>query len=181
MILEYRKIRKEELNRKLFAEFDRTQKVTKCWRKIEGKWEIRDVIFTDQWSEKEYAYGILCLKKTLATGGVVFGAFEGKNLKGFASVEGAYIGTAKKYMDLSCLHVSRDMRGRGIGRMLFGLACEWAAKQGGESLYISAHSAVETQAFYKAMGCVEAEEYQREHVEKEPCDCQMECSLCGWR
>ena len=44
-------------------------------------------------------------------------------------------------------------------------------------LYISAHSAVESQAFYKAMGCVEAEVYHQGHVEEEPYDCQLECGL----
>lgn len=36
---------------------------------------------------------------------------------------------------------------------------------------------VESQAFYKRMGCVEAAEYDRAHIEKEPCDCQLECAL----
>ena len=49
--------------------------------------------------------------------------------------------------------------------------------RGAKKLYISAHSAVETQAFYRAMGCVEAQEYNQKHVEAEPYDCQMECSL----
>lgn len=31
-------------------------------------------------------------------------------------------------------------------------------------LYISAHSAVESQLFYKAMGCTEAQVYNQEHV-----------------
>lgn len=75
------------------------------------------------------------------------------------------------------LYVSRDMRGRGIGRRLFETAKEYARKIGTEKLYISAHSAVETQAFYKAVGCVEASEYQKKHVEKEPFDCQLECAL----
>lgn len=38
-------------------------------------------------------------------------------------------------------------------------------------------SFVESQAFYKAMGCREAEEYNKEHVEIEPCDCQLEFVL----
>lgn len=44
-------------------------------------------------------------------------------------------------------------------------------------LYISAHSAVESQAFYKQMGCVEAQVYHLKHVEAEPYDCQLECKL----
>ena len=55
-----------------------------------------------------------------------------------------------------------------------------AAGGGRKPLYISAHSSVESQAFYKApMGCVEAREYQAFHVEKEPCDCQLERPLDG--
>ena len=46
-----------------------------------------------------------------------------------------------------------------------------------KKLYISAHSAVESQAFYKKMGCVEAEEYDPAHTAAEPCDCQLEYLL----
>ena len=46
-----------------------------------------------------------------------------------------------------------------------------------EKLYISSHSAVETQAFYRAVGCREAQEYNAEHVEQEPFDCQLEYVL----
>ncbi len=53
----------------------------------------------------------------------------------------------------------------------------WAKKKGGKKLYISAHSAVETQAFYQMMGCVDAEEYDPHHVEAEPFDRQLECIL----
>ena len=56
-------------------------------------------------------------------------------------------------------------------------AKEWARKKGARKLYISAHSAVESQAFYRQMGCVEAELYNQSHVEKEPFDCQLEARL----
>ncbi len=57
------------------------------------------------------------------------------------------------------------------------LAAERAKAMGAEKLYISAHSSKESQAFYKAVGCVEAEEYNPASVEKEPCDCQLEYRL----
>jgi N-acetylglutamate synthase-like GNAT family acetyltransferase len=107
----------------------------------------------------------------------VYAAFDGGRLKGFASVEPALFGRGQKYLDLSCIHVSEDMRGKGIGKVLFCAAKAWAKEHGARKLYISAHSAVETQAFYKAMGCVEAEVYHQEHVEREPYDCQLECVL----
>ena len=47
-----------------------------------------------------------------------------------------------------------------------------------KKLYISAHSAVESQAFYHKMGCAEAAVYNQSHVETEPYDCQLECKVC---
>ena len=88
-----------------------------------------------------------------------------------------HIGGEHRYLDLSSIHVSQDMRGRGIGAELFLAAKAWARNKGAGRLYISAHSAVETQAFYKKMGCAEAEVYNQEHVSREPYDCQLECSL----
>ncbi len=86
-------------------------------------------------------------------------------------------GKEQRYLDLSSIHVSEDMRGQGIGKSLFLAAKEWAKSRGAKKLYISAHSAVESQAFYKAMGCVEAQGYNQMHVEAEPYDCQLECEL----
>lgn len=176
-MIEYRIIKLDELNRKLFGSFIRHQVVTKCYRKEDGKWTIKDAPFIDDWNEEEYDFLVTCLKNTIKTGGLVYGAFLDGVLKGFVSVETGIFGGENKYLDLSSIHISEDMRGNGVGSILFRAAKEWAKKMGAKKLYISAHSAVETQAFYKKMGCVEAMEYNAEHVEKEPFDCQIECSL----
>ena len=177
MVMEYRALCLDEINPALFAGFIRRQVVTKCWRREENQWVIRDDPFIDDWSEADYAFLVQCLQNTLATGGVVLGAFADGALKGFASVESAPLGKAGDYRDLTCLHVSAELRGRGIGRELFTRAAQWARAHGGKKLYLSAHSAVETQAFYAAMGCVEAREYNEAHVASEPFDCQMEYAL----
>ncbi|MCI9361902.1 MAG: GNAT family N-acetyltransferase [Hungatella sp.] len=171
---EYRELSEDELCPELFGEFIRHQKVVKCWRKEEGNWVIRDDPFIDDWGEREYQYLVKCLKHTVVTGGWVYGAFKDGVLKGFASVEAKRFGEKKEYLDLSCIHVSEEMRGEGIGKRMFLAAAEWARGKGAGKLYISGHSAVETQAFYKALGCVEAKEYNRKHVELEPYDCQLE-------
>ena len=67
--------------------------------------------------------------------------------------------------------------GRGIGRALFRLTCREARALGAERLYISAHSAQETIAAYRAFGCVEAEEINWTLAKKEPCDVQLEYVL----
>lgn len=173
----YREVGIEELDFNLFACFYRRQNVTKCWRKIDGKWEIKDIVFVDDWTQQDYVELIAYLRNTITTGGLVVGAFAEGGLKGFVSVESELFGSRKQYLDLSSIHVSEDMRGMGIGKVLFEKAKMFAKEQGASKLYISAHSAVESQAFYRTMGCVEAKEYNAMHVEKEPCDCQLECDL----
>ena len=83
-------------------------------------------------------------KRQVSTGGVVFGAFADKELKGFAAVLPEIFGGENQYMDLAAIHVSQDMRGSGIGSCLLGKAKEWAKEKGAKKLYISAHSAVES-------------------------------------
>lgn len=176
-MVQYRTLHPNELCRDLFRGFIRRQVVTKCWRREKGEWVIRDDPFIDDWSEADYQTLISCLKNTLATGGAVYGAFVDGTLKGFASVEPDFLGSGGQYLDLSSIHVSEDARGAGIGKVLFLMAKGWAREKGAKKLYISAHSAVESQAFYKNMGCVEALEYDRRHVDLEPFDCQLECVL----
>ena len=176
-MIQYKDLKEDEINRELFRGFIRRQVVTDCFRKEDGKWIVRAAPFVDDWTEQDYQFLTACLKHTVHTGGLVHAAFEDGGLKGFASVEPGLFGAEQKYLDLSSIHVSEDMRGKGIGKTLFLAAKEWARSQGARKLYISAHSAVETQAFYKSMGCVEAQVYHQEHVEREPYDCQLECAL----
>lgn len=173
----YRQLSSGEITPELFSGFIRHQIVTKCRRKQNDEWVIQDAPFVDDWSEEEYRFLVDCLKNTVSTGGFVYAAFSEGILKGFVSVESELFGGEQKYLDLTSIHVSEDMRGQGIGKRLFAAAKEWARKNGAKKLYISAHSAVESQAFYQAMGCVEAEVYNQKHVEAEPYDCQLECLL----
>lgn len=176
-MVEYRELRADELCLGLFQGFIRRQEVTKCWRKEGQEWVTREVPFIDDWTKEDYKELIGCLEHTLETGGVVYAAFCDGILKGFASAEPGLFGGEQKYLDLSHIYVSQDMRGTGIGASLFSAAKGWAKQNGARKLYISAHSAIETQAFYQAMGCVHAKIFHQGHVEKEPFDCQLECVL----
>ncbi len=175
----YQHLSQQQIGPALFTGFDRWQNVTRCWRKENGSWVLRDIAFIDDWSEEEYTYLYDCLKNTLNTGGDVIAALEGNRLLGFASVENQPFGPQNEYRQLSSLHVSNGMRGHGIGSHLFAMSCLAAAQRGAKKLYLSGHSAEETQAFYRAMGCVEAAWYHSELVAAEPCDCQLERQLCN--
>lgn len=175
----YQHLTQQQIGPELFSGFDRWQNVTRCWRKENGSWVLRDIAFIDDWNEEEYIFLYDCLKNTLNTGGDVIAALEGNRLLGFASVENQPFGPQNEYLQLSSLHVSNGMRGRGIGSHLFAMSCLAAAQRGAKKLYLSGHSAEETQAFYRAMGCVKAAWYHPELVAAEPCDCQLERQLCG--
>lgn len=177
MDITYRELKEDEITRGLFQSFVRYQEVTACWRFVNGEWVIQQDPFVDDWTEEEYEFLVQCLKHTLKTNGIVYGAFQEERLKGFASVEGTLIGNKKEYADLTSIHVSKELRGQGIGKELFYLVAQWAKGRGAKKLYISAHSAVESQAFYRSLGCIEAKEYNKEHVASEPCDVQMEYVL----
>ena len=176
-VTEFRTVAREELTMELFSQFRRRQVVDGCLRQEQEQWVVKSDPFVDQWSREDYEFLIKCLKNTLETGGVVFGAFSQGVLKGFASVAGKPVGSKGQYRDLTSLHVSEELRGAGIGRRLFEMAALWAKAQGGKKLYISSHSAVETQRFYQAMGCVDAKELLEEHVAREPLDRQLELVL----
>ena len=174
---EYRKLKEAQICRELFGHFERRQEVNRVLRRQDGEWVVREEPFIDQWSEEDYGTLVGCLKNTIRTGGYVCGAFEEGVLKGFVSVESDFFGSEGQYLDLTSLHVSADRRKKGKGRILFLLAAGWAKERGAKKLYISSHSAVETQAFYCRLGCLDAEETKREHVEAEPCDRQLEYVL----
>ena len=178
-MIQYRTLCDEEICMELFQDFVRHQVVTKCLRLENNEWIVKDDPFIDDWTEKEYQILISCLKNTILSGGLVYAAFYEGKLKGFVSVEPELFGGEHKYLDLSSIHVSEDLRGKGLGSALFRFAKNWAREHGGKKLYISAHSAVESQAFYKKMGCVPACVYHQKHVEAEPYDCQLECSLAS--
>lgn len=176
-MIEYVKIGPEMLKMQLFSGFIRRQEVQKCWRREDGRWTVKDICFTEDWDGGDHERVLKQLGEVLESGGAVWGAFEGGALKGFASVSGRLIGSRGQYAVLEELHVSEDRRRMGLGRELFRLAASSARELGAEKLYISTMSAVESQAFYISMGCVEALEPDRFHVEREPCDVQREYEL----
>lgn len=176
-MITYAPILPEAINPSLFAGFIRTQVVSLCWRRCQGAWCIAPDPFVDDWTKEEILTLTQALKDTLSSGGFVLGAFKGRALKGFVSVCPVPLGKNKDMLALKELHVSADCRGAHIGSALFEAAVAFARGQKARKLYISAHSAIETQSFYRAMGCVTARETLPDFVKAEPFDCQLEYSL----
>lgn len=158
--------------------FARRQVVQNVWRKKNGQWAIVPEPFIDDWDAQERRKIAEHLRQYLAEGGAVFAALGDRGeIVAFSAVSGGRIGPQQEYADLLELHTDNRYRHKGLGRALFLQCAVWAREHGAQKLYISAHSAEESQAFYRSIGCVDALWISREHAEKEPYDCQMEYAL----
>ncbi|MDL2287037.1 GNAT family N-acetyltransferase [Eubacteriales bacterium OttesenSCG-928-G02] len=178
MNISYRQLNKEDIHPEILKDFNRYQEVNKCWRKQNGEWVLVDNHFIDDWDEaKKKELAIVYLPGTIERGGTVFGAYDGEKLIGFFALAGNFIGSQKQYLRLISLQVSHEYRHKGIGKKLFSLCVDAAIKYEAEKLYISAHSSQESQAFYRAMRCVDTEEIIPELFEAEPFDVHMEFVL----
>ena len=49
----YQHLTQQQIGPELFSGFDRWQNVTRCWRKENGSWVLRDKANNDDWTEAE--------------------------------------------------------------------------------------------------------------------------------
>ena len=173
----YEKLSADNFNPHSLDGFVRRQEVRECWRRVEGQWKLLPIAYVEDWDLEARRKRAEIILRSIREGGLAYGAWDQGRLAGFARLDPVRFGSQSQYVDLAQFHVSLPYRGRGIGRRLFSMACAGARELGASRLYISAHSAVETQRFYRAMGCTEAAVYCPEHVAAEPFDCQLECPL----
>ena len=143
---------------------------------MNGEWQMVPVVFTEDWDLLRLWAEADDILQAIAAGTPVVGTFDGDALVGFAQL-GERLGSRGQYIELVSYHVSAPYRGKGIGRRLFAAICDAARSLGAEKLYISAHSSRESQAAYRALGCVPAQEVDAMRAANEPCDVQMEYDL----
>ena len=133
--------------------------------------------FEDDWTIERKREIVNHFKSTITCGGAVIVAEQGSKVLGFAVIEAETFGERSTYRELSYIHTSLPYRGMGVGRRLFVKAKELAKQLGVDKLYIGAHPSVETQSFYKSMGCMIAKETNSEIYERETRDIQLEITL----
>ena len=170
----------ENFTRQSLDGFVRCQQVTECWRMEQGQLVLRPIAFVEDWSLGDRRSRAEHILQTVREGGAAFGAFAGEQVIGYALL-GRVTGRAGQLLLLDSFHVSEPFRRQGIGRHLFDLACGEARRRGLRGLYISACSARETQAAYRAYGCIPApaEDIDPLCAAEEPFDIQMVRMLNG--
>jgi ribosomal protein S18 acetylase RimI-like enzyme len=166
------------VSKNMLDDFIRTQAVTKHFFMRDGKKIVRDVEFIDDWTieERHQIIEDFFIPHNDTNYYVLFCMISDK-IAGFMVLDCNPIGEEKEYLELKMLHVSNQYRGYGIGRELFLYAVDKARLLNASKLYLSAHSAYESQKFYESVGCIDATWLYQKAVEAEPYDIQMEYVL----
>lgn len=153
------------------------QRVSNCWRNIDGKYKLIPISYTEDWNLFERKNMAKKIITALNSGATAIAAVIDKSVIGFALLSDLLFGSSKQYVNLKEFYVSEPYRRNGIGKLLFDKICLKAKNLGAKKLYISAHSAEESIAAYTKYGCLLAEEPDAAHIEKEPFDLQLEYDL----
>ncbi|KPB05146.1 GNAT family N-acetyltransferase [Bacillus sp. CHD6a] len=167
----------QEISEDFLSGFKRYQQTKDVYVLDNNQLLKKEDAFVDDWNEQQKQNITSHLKKTAEKGGAVICVKEDGKLLGFSVIEPDQFGKESTYLELSFIHVSAAYRGQKIGEKLFRKTMEKAREMGANKLYIGAHPAVETQHFYKKMGCLPAQEIHLPIFNREPRDLQLEVTL----
>lgn len=157
---------------------DRSEVIDGVYYLEEGKLVLKPEHYNmTGWPPGEAEQYTPLLEACFDRGGWFCGLFENDQLIGVAILDSRLIGRDRDQLQLKFLHISRDCRGKGLGRQLFKLAEEEAQRRGAKGLYISATPSEHTVNFYLQSGCRLAAEPDPELYELEPEDIHLDYVL----
>ena len=172
-----KRLREIDLKNETLENLNRYQETTRIKYISNGKILEKDESFIDEWDKDRKIDIVKYLVELINRQGIVIGAYIEKKLIGFVSIESEFFGSKNQYLELTFAHVSRDYRGLGIGKKLIDKSKKESLSKGAKKLYLGTHPSIESQGFYKKIGCVLAEEINKEVYHREPLDLQLELIL----
>lgn len=100
MKINYERLNADNFNAHSLDDFVRHQKVSECWRNVNGEWKLVPICFEENWSlekcQEIAADVVLHFEKDQSA----FGAFDGEKLVGFITVSHEIFGKTAKYAEL---------------------------------------------------------------------------------
>lgn len=176
MIIEV--IEHKHVDKYLFEGFERYQETKQIYYLEGKKLTIKDEYYVEQWDANAIDNVVNILNYYLDNNGAVITVRNNDNkLIGFAGLNGIKFGSKKQYLNLGFIHVTYNLRGHGIGKLLFEQINNIAKDKGALKLYIGANPAIDTYKFYQSVGCTLATEIIPEVYNHEPLDLQLEYIL----
>jgi N-acetylglutamate synthase-like GNAT family acetyltransferase len=107
-------------------------------------------------------------------GGSFFGLFQEERIVGIVALECKFIGSNNDQLQVVFLHIDKNYRKKGYGKILMNQAKERAKELGAKKLYISATPSKNTVDFYLYIGCKLASEINADLYQLEPNDIHLE-------
>jgi len=176
--IEIKELKIEDIKNDFLIDFNRYQEVKDYYIKYNENWIIvnNENKYTITWDKKYKEHKTENIIKIIRENGFTIGAYENKQLIGFACLLNEVFGTEKQYIELKYIYISYGYRNKGIGKKLFLLCVEKAKEIGIKKIYIRAGKSLETQKFYLNNGCKDAIEVKEEYKNNED-ERQMEYEL----
>lgn len=171
-MIRLRQLAKDDLHDDFLKGYIRYQETKKLVRVVDGKLTVIPEYFVETWNSDKLTEISRYLKQCIIDGGKVVAIMKKDRCIGFANVENKTY--QDRYFAVHYCHISKPYRNKGLGKKLFNKLVEVSKSLGVNKLYISSHPAIETQAFYKSVGCVSASTIVTELYEIEPLDIQLE-------
>ncbi len=154
---------------------DRSEVIDRSYRFENGALVlVPDHCVVDGWPPGEPGKYTPILESAHDRGGWLHGLFDDGKLIGAAVLESRFIGRNRDLLQLRFMHLGMPYRNRGLGRRLFDLAKQEAARRGAGGLYISATPSERTIGFYLGLGCRVSDAPDPELLALEPDDIHME-------
>ncbi|MGB5946489.1 GNAT family N-acetyltransferase, partial [Paenisporosarcina sp.] len=122
----YKKLSVEDLQDDFLSTFNRYQETHQVLVKYQDHLIVKKDSFVDDWDQEKKSAVVHSLRYCVQVGGSVIGVYREHELIGFANVENEKFGIYGEYVELPYIHVSREVRGSGIGKKLFEICCEEA-------------------------------------------------------
>ena len=176
MRTQYRQLDRDQIH--LIRHIDRSESVENIFYLKKGQLikKHEPINISNEWWQREgVEQKILPRVMEIADDGYVIGAFDKHKIAGIAALDPKFY--TDNRLNLDIIFVSRDFRGQGIGRHMFGLIAEEAKKRGASALYVSATPTEHTVNFYLDLGCQLVKNVDPILFEREPEDIHMELPL----
>lgn len=173
-MIKIRQMKPAELDR--IGEIDRSEEISQGYLCRDGRLYLKDVRFSvPRWVQdgqgEHSVSGIIAVwRPCLEEGGVLFGAFDGDTLAGFAIYRP---NISEGRGQLALLHVSKSHRRKGVGAILVARVVELARADDAKELYVSSTFTRGTVDFYQSLGFRPTDSIDRKLFELEPDDIHM--------
>ena len=113
---------------------------------------IDDHIDVPRWTQAYYDYRLPRLHTSFDADGCGWSIFEADRLVAIAVLDGRWLGPDLDTLDLTFIHVTRELRGAGVGGELFDRTVALARERGAKRMYVSASDSRATVDFYTRRG-----------------------------